>query len=336
MAARAPLCVSIGEPAGIGPDIIVSAWTRRDELRLPPYYVYGDPSTLESRAAALGLRVATSRYEPGKPLPKESLPVSPLSSSMSAKPGQPDPRDGKLVVEAIERGVAAVFSGDAAALVTCPISKEALYATGFAFPGHTEFLAELALRHTGKKPLPVMMIASDLLRTVPVTIHIPLREVADALTSDLIVETSLVTAADLKRRFGVASPLLAVAGLNPHAGEGGAMGREDIEIVAPAIARLREAGVDAHGPLPADTMFHPEVRASFDAAICMYHDQALIPAKTLAFDSAVNVTLGLPFVRTSPDHGTAFGIAGSGRANPSSFVAALHMARAMADRGAAA
>ncbi len=209
-------------------------------------------------------------------------------------------------------------------------------APGFVHPGHTEFLAELSREKTGKSVLPVMMIASDAVRTVPVTIHIALAQVPQAISTQLIVDTARVTVDGLKQRFGIDKPRLAIAGLNPHAGEGGAMGREDIEIIAPAIAQLRAEGIDAIGPLPADTMFHAKARAGYDAALCMYHDQALIPAKTLAFEDGVNVTLGLPFIRTSPDHGTAFGIAGSGKADPSSFVAALRMAHDMALRAQAA
>ena len=330
-----PLCVTIGEPAGIGPDIILSAWSRREELNLPHFFVLGDAAVLARRAMQLGVSVSTvalSRGETG-PASSRALPVMSLSAPMSGEPGRPDPQDGPVVAEAIERGVELMFDGEASGLVTCPISKEALYATGFAFPGHTEFLAELARRRTGETVLPVMMIASDLLRTVPVTIHIPLRDVPGALSSDLIFETAAVTARDLTVRFGIANPVLAIAGLNPHAGEGGTIGREDIEIVAPAVERLRREGIDAAGPLPADTMFHAEARCRYDVAICMYHDQALIPAKALAFDTGVNVTLGLPFIRTSPDHGTAFSLVGTGQANASSFIAALQMAARMAATG---
>ena len=225
-------------------------------------------------------------------------------------------------------------AGRTAAVVTCPIAKSILYSAGFRFPGHTEYLADLAADADGKAPLPVMMIASPLLRTVPVTIHIPLIRIAEDLTEELIVETCRITARDLTARFGIAAPRLAVSGLNPHAGEGGALGKEDDAIVRPAIERLRAEGIDAFGPLPADTMFHAAARATYDVAICMYHDQALIPAKTLAFDDGVNVTLGLPFIRTSPDHGTAFSIASTGKAKPDSLVAALRMAAEMAARTA--
>ena len=215
--------------------------------------------------------------------------------------------------------------------MTCPIAKKPLYDAGFRFPGHTEFLGHLAELATGRPARPVMMLAGPDLRAVPVTIHIALAEVPRRLTTALIVETAAITAADLADKFGIHKPRLAVAGLNPHAGEGGAMGTEDEAVVRPAVEELQRRGIDARGPLPADTLFHPRARATYDAAICMYHDQALIPAKALAFDESVNVTLGLPFIRTSPDHGTAFDIAGKGIARPDSLIAALKLARAMAD-----
>jgi 4-hydroxythreonine-4-phosphate dehydrogenase len=235
-----------------------------------------------------------------------------------------------LIIEAVDRAVDDVRQGKAAAVVTNPVNKLALRRGGFAYPGHTEYLGHLAERWTGQPAHPVMMIAGPNLRTVPVTIHVPLADVPRILNEDMIVETGRIVAADLESRFGVARPRIAVAGLNPHAGEHGTIGAEDDAVVRPAVERMRSLGINATGPLPADTMFHATARATYDAALCMYHDQALIPAKTLAFDEAVNVTLGLPFVRTSPDHGTAFDIAGSGRANPSSLIAALRLAAAMA------
>jgi 4-hydroxythreonine-4-phosphate dehydrogenase len=236
--------------------------------------------------------------------------------------------DAPLVIGAIDRAVADVQGGGAAALVTNPINKEALYRTGFHHPGHTEYLGELA----GGGVTPIMMLASRELRVVPVTIHLALRQAIEALTSAMIVTAGRLTHTALQRDFGIATPVLAIAGLNPHAGEGGSLGREDLDIVAPAIAELRAAGIDARGPLAADTMFHAEARRGYDAALCMYHDQALIPIKTLDFDGAVNVTLGLPFIRTSPDHGTAFDIAGQGIARPDSLIAALRLAAEMAAR----
>jgi 4-hydroxythreonine-4-phosphate dehydrogenase len=228
------------------------------------------------------------------------------------------------------------MAGAAAAVVTNPIAKNVLYDWGFAEPGHTEFLAKLVAEATGKWWRPVMMLWSPQLAVVPVTIHLPLKEVVARLSTTLIVETGRIVAHDLAARFGIARPRLVIAGLNPHAGEAGALGDEDTSVVAPAVARLVADGIDARGPLPADSLFHAAARASYDAALCMYHDQALIPIKTLAFDHAVNVTLGLPFVRTSPDHGTAFDIAGTGRADASSLVAALRLAARLAEAERAA
>ncbi len=330
MPGPSPLCVTIGEPAGIGPDIILTAWANKAARPLPAFMVLGDPKMLARRAVMLGLKVNIRNLQVDEAPEPDSLPVRPLSRAMDGIPGEPSHNDAQLVIEAITSAVDMVFAEGASGIVTCPISKEALYAAGFRHPGHTEFLAELAQSHTGVPVHPVMMIASELLRTVPVTIHIPLKDVPKSLTSQLIVETGRIVASDLSSRFGIEKPRIAVSGLNPHAGEGGAMGLEDREIIAPAIATLQAEGINVFGPLPADTMFHAKARAGYDAALCMYHDQALIPAKTLAFDEGVNVTLGLPFIRTSPDHGTAFAIAGTGKADPSSFVAALEMAHRFA------
>jgi len=329
-----PLAVTIGEPAGIGPDIIVKAWQDRKRLKLPPFVVIGDAALLTRRAIAMSLPLSTAAVEPGETLSPlaSALPVIALSGQMRGEPASPLKDDAPLVIEAIRLGVEMVHEGKAAGIVTAPISKEALYAAGFDHPGHTEFLAVLAQEQWGAKATPVMMIASDLLRTVPVTIHVPLAQVPALLTTEKIVETGRVVATDLRTRFGITKPRLAVSGLNPHAGENGTLGKEDGGIITPAVRQLAAEGNDVRGPLPADTMFHEAARQTYDAAICMYHDQALVPAKALAFDSGVNVTLGLPFIRTSPDHGTAFDIAGTGRADVSSFVAALRMAAAMAAR----
>jgi 4-hydroxythreonine-4-phosphate dehydrogenase len=250
----------------------------------------------------------------------------PLQAAVAAEAGRADPANAAAVVEAIARAVGDVRSGHAAAVVTNPISKQSLYAAGFRHPGHTEFLGTLSAAWTGVAARPVMMLAGPELRAVPVTIHIPLRDVASTLTAEMIVETGRIVARDLASRFGLPRPRLAVAGLNPHAGEGGALGKEDQAIIAPAVESLRVEGIDVTGPLSADAMFHRAARATYDAALCMYHDQALIPAKTLAFSETVNVTLGLAFIRTSPDHGTAFDLAGTGRADPSSLAAALRLA----------
>jgi 4-hydroxythreonine-4-phosphate dehydrogenase len=323
-----PLALTLGEPAGIGPDLTLAVWRRRVELDLPAFYLIGDVDFLKRRARTLGLDVPMASVAPAQAneVFERALPVVPLELAVSAAPGKPDATSAPAAIASIRRAVADVLAGEAAAIVTNPVAKNVLYRSGFAEPGHTEFLAKLAAESIGKAVRPVMMLWSAELAVVPVTIHLPLRDVVSTLTGDLIYETGRIVARDLTARFGIARPRLAVAGLNPHAGEEGAMGEEDREIVAPAIAHMRAQGIDAVGPLPADTLFHERARATYDVALCMYHDQALIPIKTLAFDHAVNVTLGLPFVRTSPDHGTAFDIAGTGRADPSSLVAALQLA----------
>nr|WP_256378208.1 4-hydroxythreonine-4-phosphate dehydrogenase PdxA [Nitratireductor mangrovi] len=328
-----PLALSSGDPSGIGPEIALMAWADRKRLALPSFYVLGDVALLKGRAAALGIDIRVQETAPGEASDAfdGALPVVPLENRFLDQPGLPNAANAAGIVEAIDRAVADTMGGAASAVVTCPIAKKPLYDAGFAFPGHTEYLAHLSEKATGRAVTPVMMLAGPELRAVPVTIHIPLSEVPRRLTTAAIVETATITERDLAGRFGIAAPRLAIAGLNPHAGEMGAMGEEDETIVRPAVEALRAAGIDASGPLPADTMFHAAARAGYDAAICMYHDQALIPAKALAFDETVNVTLGLPFVRTSPDHGTAFGIAGKGVARPDSLVAALRLAKRLAD-----
>jgi 4-hydroxythreonine-4-phosphate dehydrogenase len=326
-----PLALTSGEPAGIGPDITIQAWLRRNELKLPAFYLRGDRNLISDRAKALGLKVKLADVRPEDALDAftEALPVVAAGHAATARPGQPDDTSAEAALASIRQAVGDVVAGRAAAVVTNPIAKNVLYRAGFRHPGHTEFLAELAAT-AGHVPQPVMMLWSPALVVVPVTIHLSLREAIAQLSSDLIVTTARIVAADLKTRLGLANPRLAVSGLNPHAGEDGSLGTEEQTIVAPAIEILRGEGFQIRGPLPADTMFHDAARKSYDCAICMYHDQALIPVKTLAFDDAVNVTLGLPFIRTSPDHGTAFDIAGSGKANPSSLIAALRLAARMA------
>ncbi|WP_176478466.1 MULTISPECIES: 4-hydroxythreonine-4-phosphate dehydrogenase PdxA [unclassified Mesorhizobium] len=333
----APLALTVGDPSGVGPEIAIAAWRAGDSAGVPPFYLLADPALMEARARAIGAKVALTETLPAQAAQHfaRTLPIVPLEARHLDRPGQPQTGNAAGTIEAIDRAVADCLAGRAAAVVTCPIAKKPLYDAGFRFPGHTEYLAHLASRHTGAEATPVMLLAGPELRTVPVTIHIALAEVPKVLTSEMIIVTARITAADLKSRFGIARPRLAIAGLNPHAGEGGAMGAEDIAIVQPAVEALRAEGIDAVGPLPADTMFHPRARALYDAALCMYHDQALIPAKTLAFDEAVNVTLGLPFIRTSPDHGTAFDIAGKGLARADSLIAALKLARRLADSGRA-
>lgn len=316
----APIALSCGEPAGIGPEIAARAW---QELRGDcPFVWIGDPAHLPA-----GTPVACLDDPAGaQAVCGAALPVLALPFPAPATPGRPDPRNAAAVVAAIERGVELVRSGAASALCTAPIHKKALIdGAGFAFPGHTEFLAALAGAQR-----PVMMLVSELLRVVPATIHVALAEVPRVLTPALLRATIETAATGLRGHFGIAQPRIAVAGLNPHAGEGGAMGREEIDWIAPLLEEMRMQGHDISGPLPADTMFHPRARARFDVAVAMYHDQALIPIKTLDFDRGVNVTLGLPFIRTSPDHGTALDIAGKGLARPDSLIAALRLAQRMA------
>jgi 4-hydroxythreonine-4-phosphate dehydrogenase len=323
---RLPLAMTMGDPAGIGPELALSAWRRRAPGD-PPFFILAPPALLAAAADRVGLEALVVETEPARAASAAArgLPVVPLEHRVEAEPGRPDVRNAAATIESIARAVQSVRDGWARAVVTNPIAKAVLYEAGFAFPGHTEYLGKLATSW-GAAPFPAMMIWSEALAVVPVTIHIPLSEAPKALSENLIVRTALVVEADLRTRFGVARPRLAVAGLNPHAGERGAMGDEETAIIAPAVERLRRAGIDVAGPLPADTMFHAAARARYDVALTMYHDQGLIPVKTLAFDEGVNVTLGLPFVRTSPDHGAAFDIAGKGVANPSSLVAALRLA----------
>jgi 4-hydroxythreonine-4-phosphate dehydrogenase len=330
-----PLALTMGEPAGIGGEIALKAWLASRRRQVSPFFSIDDPGRLARIARNLSLDVPIVEIaEPAAAAVAfaRGLPVLALPLPESPAPGKPLLTTAPSVIASVERAVAFVFANKAAAVVTNPVRKETLYAAGFPYPGHTEFLAELARRHTGKPVTPVMMLAADALRVVPVTVHIPLREVAASLDVAKIATCGRVVAAALVRDFGIAQPRLAVAGLNPHAGEGGTIGTEDRDIVAPAVAELQSAGIAAHGPFAADTLFHEEARKTYDAVLCMYHDQALIPLKMLAFDRGVNVTLGLPFIRTSPDHGTALDIAGSGKARESSLVAAIDLAAAMARR----
>jgi 4-hydroxythreonine-4-phosphate dehydrogenase len=327
-----PRALTLGEPAGIGPDITLAAWRRRAELSLPPFYLLADPQHLAHRAERLGLDLPIEQVGPEQAVAvfARALPVVPLDVAATAEPGMPDATSAPAAIAAIDRAVADVIAGAAAAVVTNPVAKNVLYRSGFADPGHTEYLGKLSFELTGDPAWPVMMLWSPEVAVVPVTIHVPFKDVPERLTRDLIFETGRVVAADLSARFGIARPRLAVAGLNPHAGEDGTLGKEDATVVKPAIERLVADGIDARGPFAADSMFHESARKTYDAALCMYHDQALIPIKTLAFDHAVNVTLGLPFVRTSPDHGTAFDIAGTGKADPTSLIAALRLAARLA------
>jgi 4-hydroxythreonine-4-phosphate dehydrogenase len=325
---RRPLALTMGEPAGIGGEIALQSWRQRHDQNLPPFVLIDDPARLKTICDLHGWDIPLQPVDEPAMAPEvfpDALPVLPAPLPATGQPGVPDRRNAPAVLHAVELATALCRKGEVGAIVTNPIHKAALYDAGFTHPGHTEFLAALC-----ETPRPVMMLASERLRVVPVTIHVSLQQAIDQLTSDLIVETARITATDLRDKFGIANPRLAIAGLNPHAGEAGSMGDEDALIVAPAVERLRAEGIDARGPLPSDTMFHAEARASYDVAICMYHDQALIPIKTLDFDRGVNVTLGLPIIRTSPDHGTAFDIAGKGIARPDSLIAALRLAGAMA------
>ena len=329
-----PLALTLGEPAGIGPDITFAAWRRRAEFGLAPFYLLADPGFVARRAERIAPDVTIAVVEPqaaGAAF-ETALPVVDIGVTVSAEPGHPDRSSAPAALTAIRRAVADVYRGVASAIVTNPIAKNVLYRSGFAEPGHTEYLGKLVEEATGVAVRPVMMLWSPELAVVPVTIHLALKDVVARLTTDLIVETGRIVARDLRDRFDIARPRLAIAGLNPHAGEDGALGDEDQSVVRPAVERLRSEGINARGPLPANSLFHEAARASYDVALAMYHDQALIPIKTLAFDHAVNVTLGLPFVRTSPDHGTAFDIAGTGRADPASLIAALQLAAKLSSR----
>ncbi|WP_376097738.1 4-hydroxythreonine-4-phosphate dehydrogenase PdxA [Roseomonas sp. CCTCC AB2023176] len=320
-----PLALTMGEPAGIAPEITAASWSR---LRAtgPAFLVLGDPALFRGVPV-----ISIAGPEETAAAFPHALPVLPMPLPVAVTPGRPSIANAPAILASIERAVALALAGRAAAVITNPIQKAVLTAAGFAHPGHTEFLGELA----GRGVPPVMMLACPGLRVVPVTIHLSLRDAVSRLTSGSIVGTGTLLAEALRRDFGIAEPRLVVAALNPHAGEEGTMGREDIEVVAPAVAALRAAGISVRGPLPADTLFTPRARATYDAALCMYHDQALIPVKTIDMDGGVNATLGLRVVRTSPDHGTALDIAGKGLADPGSLIAALRMAAEIAAHRAA-
>lgn len=332
MTAHSPIVVSMGDPAGIGPEIILKA---RAELGASiPLLALGDPGVFAGAAARLGLPGPAVVDAPDDRLPADRLAVlaTPHTCSGPVTPGQPDAAHAQAVTSAIETGVALCRHGRASALVTAPISKAVLYEAGFGFPGHTEYLAELTADTPVEGPRgPAMMLSGGGLRVVLATIHLSLREAVAALTAERIAGIARLTHHALVRDFGIAAPRLALAGLNPHAGEGGALGREEIEIVNPAAAALRAEGIDITDALPPDTMFHAEARAQYDAAVCLYHDQGLIPVKTLDFHGGVNITLGLPIVRTSPDHGTAFAIAGQSVARADSLIAAIRQAAEIAE-----
>ncbi|MBX9588406.1 MAG: 4-hydroxythreonine-4-phosphate dehydrogenase PdxA [Hyphomonadaceae bacterium] len=323
--------MTMGDPEGIGLDITLASWHARRQHTLPAFAVYGDAEALQDRARALALDIPIVRIgslQEAVRLFPDALPVRQLRPRGS---GGVD----EAIVAAIETATGAVLTGEALALVTNPIAKRSVRAIPLEYPGHTAFLGLLASRFYQGRPFhPTMMLVADELKVVPATVHIPLTAVAGALTKALVMETIRTTAAALALDFGIRNPRIAVAGLNPHAGEGGLIGSEETNVIAPAIAELAAAGITVTGPHSADTLFHAEARSTYDAAVAMYHDQALIPLKTLAFDRGVNVTLGLPFVRTSPDHGTAVALAGTGKARPDSFIAALHLAAKLGQRRA--
>jgi 4-hydroxythreonine-4-phosphate dehydrogenase len=324
-----PLAVSLGDPAGIGPEIAAKAWERRFTDRLPPFFVVGDARALEAVWAGPIARITDPAQAVA--LFPQALPLVSVEDAGAIVPGEPNLAGARCALDSLEYAVGLARSGTAAGVVTGPVAKAQLYDIGFSHPGQTEFIAErcgVAAENVA------MMLAGPTLRTVPVTIHVPLAQVPSLLTAELIMARARVTERGLQRDFGIASPRIAVAGLNPHAGEGGAIGREELEIVIPALEQLRAEGMAIEGPLAADTMFHPRARARYDAALCLYHDQALIPIKTLHFDEGVNLTLGLPIVRAAPDHGTAFALAGKGLADPGAFVAAIALAGQCAEHRA--
>ncbi len=329
----AALAVSLGDPAGIGPELIVEAWLRRETERLSPFFVAGAPGLLAEAARRRGHDLlVVELFHPADALDafERGLPVL-AGIDGDYRPGAPDREGAQLALASLEEATRLTIAGEAAALVTGPVAKARLAEVGFAHPGQTEFVAAacgVAAENA------VMMLAGPSLRAIPLTVHVALAEVARLITAELIVAKARIAAAALIRDFGIANPRLAIAALNPHAGEDGLFGREDQTIVAPAIARLQAEGIAATGPHPADALFASHARGGYDAALCMYHDQALIPVKALDFDQGVNVTLGLPIVRTSPDHGTAFAIAGKGLANPGAMIAALRMAGECAARRA--
>jgi len=322
-----PLAVSMGEPAGIGPDLILRLYAKREALRLPPFAVYGNLDFLRRRATRLGLAMTLSAVTPGEAggAFATTLPVVDIEGVVPDIPGKPSHLAGRVVIESIARATADTLRGVCRALVTAPIHKGVLYGAGFLYPGHTEYLAALC-GNKGVAKQPVMMLVHEELRVVPMTIHVPLRQVPSMITKELLDSTARIVAHGLRSRFGIEEPRIGVTGLNPHAGEGGTIGGEDLDVIAPTIIGLQQEGFDVVGPIPADTMFHLPHWRRFDAVIAMYHDQALIPIKTVAFDSAVNVTLGLPIVRTSPDHGTAFDLAGTGRGSTASMASAIRLA----------
>ena len=324
--------ISMGDPAGIGPDIILKAYSARQKHDLPPFLVLGEATVFSERAASLGLDIQIKEAGPEDAAAcfNDALPLLTVGECGPVKAGQPSQQAASCILTAIGTGVALIKDGRAGALVTAPIAKSVLQKAGFAHPGHTEFLGALTQRFYNHEAQPVMMIWSEILSVVPLTIHIPLRDVPDAMTARLLADSVAIIDKDWRQRFSDnRAPRLVLAGLNPHAGEDGHIGTEEEQILKPAVKALQERGYDIKGPYSADTLFHAQARETYDIALCPAHDQALIPVKTLAFDDGVNITLGLPFIRTSPDHGTAFDLAGTGRAKPDSMIAAIKKAYTM-------
>ena len=324
-----PIVVTMGDPSGIGPEITGKAWRAKEALNIAPFAVISDPRIFQDGDRCGDQHIPIEKISELGEVERvfaHALPIIPINCVEMPVPGKPSAANAPSVIRSIELGVELVMSGAASAIVTNPISKAELYKTGFSHPGHTEFLAELARQTTGRTHVPVMMLVAPELRVVPATIHIALRDVARTLTTRHIIDIGRITARSLREEFGIAAPRIALTGLNPHAGENGAMGDEEGRVISPAIDALKAEGLEVTGPHPADTIFHAQARKNYDAVIAMYHDQALIPIKTLAFDRGVNVTLGLPFCRTSPDHGTAFDIAGKNKASATSLIEALNLA----------
>lgn len=331
-----PLAVTMGDPAGIGLEIILKSYQKRTEYSLPPFVIFGCPNALEERARLLNINCKiriVNKIEGSIASFTNELPVLPIPTADKVVPGKPNKINSKAIIESVTLATKAVIDDTASAIVTCPISKAVLSSYGFSYPGHTEFLAHLAETFYASASIrPVMMLVSENLRVVPVTIHIPISDVPLKLSAPIVEETIMKTWQSLKDDFAIQNPVISVAGLNPHAGESGTIGREELEIIKPIVEKLHSCGLNVNGPYSADSLFIPKARSSYDAVICMYHDQALIPFKTIDFDTGVNFTLGLPFVRTSPDHGTAFEIAHLGIASPTSFISALKLANDISQR----
>jgi 4-hydroxythreonine-4-phosphate dehydrogenase len=333
---KLPIGISCGEVSGIGPEIILKSWLMRKEMKLPPFIVFCNLEILKKTASDLSydIKFKTCRPDEANDLFSDFLPVFDISSISDFTYGTPSEITAPLVIKSIEETVKAIFDHKVRALVTAPIQKSILYSVDFNYPGHTEYLAQLCTAQTGIKAASIMMLASDELRVIPMTIHVAISEVPTLITEELVIKTAQVTHDSLINDFGIPCPTIAFAGLNPHAGEEGSMGREEINIIIPALKKLQETGINVIGPMSADTMFHKTARDKYDVAICMYHDQALIPIKTIDFDSGVNITIGLPIARCSPDHGTALDIAGKGIANPTSFIKSIFTADKIAQNRA--